>query len=52
MKKNLNNSSMIQYSQLKKTTYAGLKERGVEKTPEVANRIEYELEINFITSKT
>jgi len=32
-------------SQLRKTTYAGLKEREVEKTKEITDRIEYELEI-------
>jgi len=32
-------------SQLRKTTYAGIKKRGLEETKEVLNRIEYELEI-------
>ncbi len=32
-------------SQLRKTTYAGIKERGLEKTKEIEDRIEYELEI-------
>jgi DNA polymerase-3 subunit alpha len=32
-------------SQLRKTTYAGLPKRGLEKTKEVEERIEYELEI-------